>query len=90
LFFAHYLKDKYKLENILEIRKNEYVAFDESNFINIDYENLWVLEAIYKSTKQLSMEISFERTGKIMQKFIFTHIQPGITLYRMIGQGIDG
>ena len=82
------MKDKYKLENILEIRKNEYVAFDESNFINIDYENLWVLEAIYKSTKQLSMEISFERTGKIMQKFIFTHIQPGIVLYRKIGQGI--
>jgi len=90
LFFADYLKNKYKLENIIEISKNEYVAIDELNFINIDDENLWVLGAINKSTKKLSMEISFEKTRKIMQKFIYIHIQPGIALFWMIGQGIGG
>ena len=53
IFFSHYLKDKYKLEDITEIRKNEYVAIDESNF-NIDNKNLWVIgELIHRQSNYI-------------------------------------
>jgi len=77
LLFAHYLKDKYNLQVITEIRKNKYGAIDEFYFINVDNKNLWVTGAINTSTKKLYMEVSFEKIGEIMKKFLYTHIQTG-------------
>ena len=51
LIIAHYYKDKYILEEISEEEKNECFAIDESNFINIDNKNLWVIGAINTYSK---------------------------------------
>ena len=76
LIIPHYYKDKYILEEISEEGKNEYFAGYESNFINIDNKNLWVIGAINTYSKKLRLELLFIRDSNTLKKFIYTHIKP--------------
>ena len=49
---AHYIKNKYILEDIFEEGKNKSFVVDESNFISIDNPNLWVLGAINTTSRK--------------------------------------
>ena len=70
LIIPHYYKDKYILEEISEEGKNEYFAGYESNFINIDNKNLWVIGAINTYSKKLRLEFSFIRDSNILLNFV--------------------
>ncbi len=49
---AHYIKNKYILEDISEEGKNKSFTVDELNFISIDNPNLWVLGAINTTSRK--------------------------------------
>lgn len=74
---AHYIKDQYSLENISETGKNEYFAIDESNFINVENKQLWVVGIINTISKKIRLEIAFVRNTELMKNFIYNYIKPG-------------
>lgn len=77
LIIAHYIKNKYILEEISEIGKNEFFSVDESNFINVNNKNLWAIGANNTSSKIIRLDVTFVRYSNILKKFIYNLINPG-------------
>ena len=77
---AHYLVDVYKLEDFSTNGGNEYFSIDESNFVNVDNRNLWVLGIVCNNNKKIRLALSFDRDTNIMKKFIKNYVKSGNVL----------
>lgn len=74
---SHYIKDTYIIENISIRNEYAYYAVDESDFIKLNGNILWVIGIINTHNKNLRLEVSYTRNADIIKKIIKTHIQTG-------------
>ena len=65
---AHFLKDKYLLEDFSIRGNTESYAVDESKFVNLNNRLLWVIGIIHTSTKKIRLEVTFERDVEKLKK----------------------
>ena len=77
LYIANYFKDLYKLENISTENAYDYYAIDESDFVKINGNILWVIGIINTRTNYIRLEVSYTRDQSIMKKIISAHIKKG-------------
>ena len=77
VFIAHYIKDSYILEDISQKNVFQHFAIDESAFVKIKGNILWVIGVINTHNQLIGLEVSYDRTTEIMKKVVKTHIQTG-------------
>jgi len=77
LFIAHYIKDSYIIEDISQKNAFQHFAIDESDFVKIKGNILWVIGIINTHNKLIRLELSYDRTTEVMKKIVKTHIKTG-------------
>ena len=79
-YIANYYKHVYKIENISEANKNDRFSIDESEFVNISNQPIWVIGIINNLTKNFRLEISKQRNEEVLKKIITAHVKSGNTI----------
>jgi transposase-like protein len=74
---AHYLKETYNLEKITELNKHDNISVDESLFVHINNQQLWVVGIINNNSREIRLEIVENRSAETMKKIITTLIPKG-------------
>ena len=70
VFIAHYIKDSYILEDISQKNVFQHFAIDESAFVKIKGNILWVIGIINTYNQLIRLEVSYDRTIEIMKKIV--------------------
>lgn len=65
------------IEDISTQNKNEYFSVDESDFVKINGQILWVIGVLNNETYHLRLEVSYTRNEDVLKKIIRTHIKSG-------------
>lgn len=79
-YIANYYKHVYKIEDISEANKNDRFSIDESEFVNISNQPIWVIGIINNLTKNFLLEISKRRNEEVLKKIVTAHVKSGNTI----------
>ena len=77
---AHYIKDYYRFNKLGRRSGGSFITVDESDFVDVKGEKLWILGAKNNKTNNLRLDVFKSRTEEDCKRFIYNHIKPNNTI----------
>lgn len=74
-YIGHYIKDQYSLEEFSIAGNHDYYAVDESEFVNLNNNLLWVVGIINTRNKKIRLEVTFVRNADTLKKIVTKHVK---------------
>ena len=77
---AHYIKDYYRFNKLGKRAGGSLISVDESDFVDVEGEKLWILGAINNKTNNIRLDVYKTRTEEDCKRFISNHIKENNTI----------
>ena len=77
---AHFLRDKYELEDFPKENNNQKIPFDESCFAHIENKQVCVIWLINTKTKEYTLIPTFKKDSIKLKEIIRKYIKRGNTI----------
>ena len=74
---AHFLRDKYEIEDFTKENNNQKIAIDESCFTHIENKQVWVIGLINTVSKEFRLIPTFKRDSIALKEIIHKYVKRG-------------